>query len=91
MHQYSNRNYSINVTVSSNVPFFGIQSLVRPSLMADIFMVFHNHKAEVLEANVAINQRQLTLTITAAVVNGNKGGTIEEIKRDTDFIGLETS
>ncbi|XWS14022.1 hypothetical protein CRYUN_Cryun36dG0088300 [Craigia yunnanensis] len=81
MHQYSDRNSSINVTVSNNMTFFGIQSLVRPSLVTDIFMIFHK-KAEVLAANVAVNQRQLTVTVTAAVVNGNIDSTIEKIKRD---------
>ncbi|OMO53718.1 hypothetical protein CCACVL1_28410 [Corchorus capsularis] len=77
----SDRNSSINVTVSSNVAFFGIQSVNRPRLVTDIFMVFDYHKAEVLAANVAVNQKQLTLTLTA-VVNGNGENTIEKIKRD---------
>ncbi|XVF62657.1 hypothetical protein PTKIN_Ptkin09bG0025900 [Pterospermum kingtungense] len=83
MHLYSNKSSSINVTVSNNnIAFFGIQSLVRPSLVTDIFMVFHKHKAEVLAANVAVNQRQLTVTVTAAVVDGNADSAIEKIKRD---------
>ncbi|XP_022760498.1 transcription factor bHLH13-like [Durio zibethinus] len=82
-YSISNRNSSINVTVSSNLAFFGIQSLVRPRLVTDIFMVFHKHKAEVLAANVAVNdQRQITVTVTAAVANGNGDSTIEKIKRD---------
>ncbi|KAK6265452.1 hypothetical protein QUC31_016289 [Theobroma cacao] len=83
MHLYSNRNSSIDVTVSSNVVFFGIQSMVRPRLVTDIFMVLvlHKHKAEVLGANVTVNHRQLTLTVTA-VVNGNRDRTIEKIKGD---------
>ncbi|XVF38646.1 hypothetical protein REPUB_Repub20aG0120300 [Reevesia pubescens] len=85
--QYSNKNNSsINVTVSNNVAFFGIQSLViRPSLVTDIFMVFHKHKAEVLAANVTVNdQRQIALTVTAAVGDGNEDSTLkfENIKRD---------
>ncbi|XVE82067.1 hypothetical protein DITRI_Ditri15bG0117000 [Diplodiscus trichospermus] len=82
MHHFSNRNSSINVTVSNSIVFFGIQSLIRPCLVTDIFMVFHKHKAEVLAANVAADQRQLTVAVTATVVNGNIDSTIEKIKRD---------
>ncbi|KAK8671092.1 hypothetical protein V6N13_037700 [Hibiscus sabdariffa] len=82
-HRYPDMNSSVNVTVSSNsIAFFGIQSPVRPRLLTDILMVFHNHKAEVLAANVAVNQRELRLTVTAAVINGNIDGIIEKIKRD---------
>ncbi|KAE8660131.1 RING finger and CHY zinc finger domain-containing protein 1 isoform 1 [Hibiscus syriacus] len=82
-HRYPDSNSSIDVTVSrNNVAFFGIQSPVRPRLLTDIFMVFHDHKTEVLAANVAVNQMELRLTVTAAVINGNVDAIIESIKRD---------
>ncbi|GMI80067.1 hypothetical protein HRI_001676000 [Hibiscus trionum] len=84
-NQNPDMNSSVNVTVTvsgNSVTFFGIQSPVRPRLLTDIFMVFHNHEAEVLAANVAVNHSELRLTVTAAVINGNIDGIIEKIKRD---------
>ncbi|KAJ0092969.1 hypothetical protein Patl1_25586 [Pistacia atlantica] len=72
---------SINVTVSGDVVFFGIQLLARQRLVTDIFMIFLEQGTEVLAANVAVNNGLLMLTVTA-LVNGNKNIVIEKIKRD---------
>jgi len=76
-----NSNFSDNVIVSSNVTFFGIQTLMKQGLLTKIFMVFHKHQAEVLAANVAVNHGQVMVTITACV-NGNGGNTVEKIKKE---------
>ncbi|KAK3189799.1 hypothetical protein Dsin_029360 [Dipteronia sinensis] len=80
---YFNRNSSVNVnvTVSGNVVFFGIQTLARHGMVTEIFMVFHKHGVEVLAGNVAVNHGQLTLTVTACV-DGNKDCVVGKIKRD---------
>nr|POF00313.1 hypothetical protein CFP56_33946 [Quercus suber] len=80
-----NSNFSDNVTVSSNVTFFGIQMLVKQGLLTKIFMVFHKHQAEVLAANVAVNHGQVMVTITACV-NGNGGNTVEKIKKEISIL-----
>lgn len=77
----NSNNLCVSVTVSGNLAFFGIQSPKRQRLVTQIFMVFHKHLAEVLAANVVVNQTQLTLTVTT-FVNGNESNTIEEIKKD---------
>ncbi|KAJ0035185.1 hypothetical protein Pint_25048 [Pistacia integerrima] len=56
---------SINVTVSGDVVFFGIQLLARQRLVTDIFMIFLEQGTEVLAANVAVNNGLLMLTVTA--------------------------
>lgn len=77
----TNSNSSDNVIVSSNVTFFGIQMLAKQGLLTKIFMVFHKHQAEVLAANIAVNHGQVMVTITA-YVNGNRGNTVEKIKKE---------
>lgn len=77
----SSNNSSINVTVSGDIVFFGIQSLARQRLVTDVFIIFHEQGTEVLSANVAVNNGLLMLTVTA-LVNGNKDTIIEKIKRD---------
>lgn len=54
-------------------------------------MVFHNHEAEILAANVGVNQRELRLSVTAALVNENTATTFENIKRELLIrLGSET-
>ncbi|XP_027368680.1 transcription factor bHLH13-like [Abrus precatorius] len=79
----NNRNCSITVTVSSNVAFFGIQSVARPGLITIILKLFSKHQAEILAANVSVNNGKLILAITALVHNGGDGNSdIENIKKD---------
>ncbi|KAK7264589.1 hypothetical protein RJT34_32198 [Clitoria ternatea] len=74
-YNHSNRNCSITVTaVSSNVAFFGIQSVAQPGLITVILKVFCKHQAEILAANVSVNNGVLLLAITASVQNGDKDG-----------------
>ncbi|XP_027915602.1 basic helix-loop-helix protein A-like [Vigna unguiculata] len=77
----NNRDCSIVVTVSANVAFFGIQWVPRPGLVAQIFKVFCNHQAEILAANVTVNNGKLILAITASVQN-NGNCVVEKIKRE---------
>ncbi|KAF8401538.1 hypothetical protein HHK36_012480 [Tetracentron sinense] len=77
----THRSSSVDVTVSGNVAFFGVNSMVRQKLVMEVFMVFEKHRAEVLAANVAVNDRKLTLTVTA-LVNGNGDEIVDGIKRD---------
>lgn len=80
----SNRNCSITVSLSTNVAFFGIQSLARPGLITLIFKVFCKYQAEILAANISVNHGNLILAITASVQNGDGigNGTIDNIKRE---------
>lgn len=81
----TNRSSSVNVTTAGvGVAFFGIQLAFRRRLVANVFSVFENHRAEILAANVSVDEQrqQLTLTITA-MVGGYRGDeTIEKIKRE---------
>ncbi|ESW26225.1 hypothetical protein PHAVU_003G101300 [Phaseolus vulgaris] len=77
----SNRNCSIMVTVSANVAFFGIQWVPRPGLVTQILKVFCNHQADILAANVSVNNGKLILAITALVQNNGKC-VVENIKRE---------
>ncbi|KAF7813685.1 transcription factor UDT1-like [Senna tora] len=85
-------NSSITVTLSaSNVAFFGIQSKAQPGLLTRIFKVFFNHNAEILAANVSVNNGDLTLAITALLPHNNHNGgdgngTAEKIK--TEILSL---
>ncbi|XP_057420221.1 uncharacterized protein LOC130714344 [Lotus japonicus] len=84
----STRNCSVAVTVSSNVAFFGIQSVAQPGLVTVILKVFCKHRAEVLAANVSVNNGKLMLAITALVQIGDGNSTVEKIKREiAEFIG----
>ena len=74
-----NPNCSVTVTVSSNVAFFGIESVAKPGLITVILKVFLKNEAEVLAANVSVNDGNLILAITALVQNG---AVIEKIKRE---------
>ncbi|KAJ1395178.1 Myc-type, basic helix-loop-helix [Sesbania bispinosa] len=78
----ANRNCSITVSVSSNVAFFGIQSVAQPGLITVILKVFSKHQAEILAANVSVNHGKLILAITALVQNGDGNSAIEKIKRE---------
>ncbi|BAT77170.1 hypothetical protein VIGAN_01526400 [Vigna angularis var. angularis] len=77
----NNRNCSLVVTVSDNVAFFGIQWMPRPGLVTQILKVFCNHQAEILAANVTVNNGKLILAITALVQN-NGNCVVEKIKRE---------
>ncbi|GAU11108.1 hypothetical protein TSUD_197320 [Trifolium subterraneum] len=78
-----NRNCcSVSVTVSSNVAFFGIESVAKPGLITLILKVFFNNHAEILAANVSVNDGNLILAITALVQNGGNSAIIEKIKRE---------
>lgn len=79
----TSRNSSVTVTVTAcgSVALFGIESRKRHGFVTQIFMVFQKHRAEVLAANVVVNDGLLTLTVTA-FVNGDESTTIEGIKRD---------
>lgn len=69
--------------VSSNVVFFGIQSVAQHGLVTVILKVFFKHQAEVLAANVSVNHGKLILAVTALVQNGSDGNsTVEKIKRE---------
>jgi len=74
-----NPNFSVTVTVSSNVAFFGIESVAKHGLITVIFKVFLKNEAEVLAANVSVNHGNLILSITSLVQNG---AVIEKIKRE---------
>ena len=74
----NNMNCSVTVSVSANVAFFGIQSLPRSGLVSVIMKVFCKHRAEILAANVSVNNGKLILAITAMVQNG---GVVENIRR----------
>ncbi|XP_003609586.2 uncharacterized protein [Medicago truncatula] len=74
-----NPNCSVTVTGSSNVAFFGIESVAKPGLITVILKVFLKNEAEVLAANVSVNDGNLILAITALVQNG---AVIEKIKRE---------
>ncbi|XP_019450830.1 PREDICTED: uncharacterized protein LOC109353111 [Lupinus angustifolius] len=72
-------NCSLKLSISTNnVAFFGIQSLHQPGSITLIFKVFFKHQAQILSANVSVNQGILILAITALVQNG----TLEIIKRE---------
>jgi predicted amino acid-binding ACT domain protein len=82
-----NRNCcSVSVTVSSNVAFFGIESVAKPGLITGILKVFFDNHAEILAVNVSVNDGNLILAITALVQNGSNGhgnsATVEKIKRE---------
>ncbi|KAK3039013.1 hypothetical protein RJ639_027498 [Escallonia herrerae] len=78
----TNRNSNVDVTISGGVAFFGIQLAAQRCLVVKVFGVFDKHGADVLAANVSVNdQRQLTLTVTA-MVGGSSTDSIEKIKRD---------
>ncbi|KAL5541797.1 hypothetical protein UlMin_009507 [Ulmus minor] len=77
----ASKNSSVSVTASGNVAFFGIECPKQHGLVTKILMVFHKHEAEVLAANVAVNNGHLTMSVTA-FVNGNGSSAIEEIKRE---------
>ncbi|EXC03141.1 hypothetical protein L484_008473 [Morus notabilis] len=77
----TSRNSSVTVTACGSVALFGIESRKRHGFVTQIFMVFQKHRAEVLAANVVVNDGLLTLTVTA-FVNGDESTTIEGIKRD---------
>lgn len=55
--------------------------MARQGLVTEIFMVFQKNSVEILDANVAVNDGQLTVTVTA-IVNGSGGNVIEKIERD---------
>lgn len=74
-----NPNCSVTVTGSSNVAFFGIESVAKPGLITVILKVFLKNEAEVLAANVSVNDGNLILAITALVQNG---AVVEKIKRE---------
>ncbi|XP_054785617.1 transcription factor bHLH167-like [Prosopis cineraria] len=82
----SNKNSSITVSVSGNVAFFGVQSKARFGLITMIFKVFYKHNAEILAANVSVNNGELTLAITALLVNDDGNVIAEKIKRE--ILGL---
>ncbi|MED6106447.1 hypothetical protein PIB30_005083 [Stylosanthes scabra] len=78
-------NCSVTVTVSANVAFFGIRTVARRGLITMILEVFSNHEAEILAANVSVNQGILTFAVTALLqVVGDGGGecAVEVIKRE---------
>ncbi|MED6182277.1 hypothetical protein PIB30_027117 [Stylosanthes scabra] len=77
-------NCSVTVTVSANVAFFGIRTVARRGLITMILEVFSNHEAEILAANVSVNQGILTFAVTALLqVVGDAGeGAVEVIKRE---------
>ncbi|KAL1334763.1 hypothetical protein HN51_063735 [Arachis hypogaea] len=80
-------NCSVTVTVSANVAFFGIQTVARRGLITMILEVFSNHKAEILAANVAVNEGILTFAVTALLQivadgEGEGEGAVEMIKRE---------
>lgn len=76
-------NSSVMVTVSSNVAFFGIQSVAKPGLVTVILKVFFNNQAEILAANVSVDHGNLILAITALIQHrhGNSA-TVEKIKKE---------
>ena len=57
----NNMNCSVTVSVSANVAFFGIQSLPRSGLVSVIMKVFCKHRAEILAANVSVNNGKLII------------------------------
>lgn len=57
--------------VSSNMEFFGIEILARSGLATAILKIFVDNQAEILVANVSVNDGNLILAITALVQNGN--------------------
>ncbi|KAK4283551.1 hypothetical protein QN277_000491 [Acacia crassicarpa] len=85
----SNKNSSITVSVSRNVAFFGIQSKAQFGLITAIFKVFYKHNAEILAANVSVDNGELTLAITASLGNdGDNGGNATAEKIRGEILGL---
>ncbi|KAK7387864.1 hypothetical protein VNO78_22660 [Psophocarpus tetragonolobus] len=83
-HECGNsRKCSVTVTVSANVAFFGIQSLPRPGLTTLILKVFCNYQADILAANVSVNNGKFILAITTLLQNDHHGkAVVQNIKRD---------
>ncbi|KAK3011416.1 hypothetical protein RJ639_010904 [Escallonia herrerae] len=68
----TNRNSSVDVTISGGVAFFGIQLAAQRCVVVKVFGVFDKHGADVLAANVTVT----------AVVGGSSTDSIEKFKRD---------
>ncbi|CAK9145525.1 unnamed protein product [Ilex paraguariensis] len=82
LSHFTDRNSSVNVSFSGGAAFFGIQLAFQRSLVVEIFRVFEKHMADVLAANVSVDdRRQLILTVTA-LLGGNGYESIEKIKRE---------
>lgn len=78
---YTSRASSVNLTISNGVVFFVIRFWVKRGLLYNVFMVFEKYEAEVLVANVSVDDHQMvTLTVTVKVGNGTR--IVEGIRKE---------
>lgn len=81
--QFTNRRSSVEVCVYGGVTLFGIQLPARRGLVTNIFRAFEKNQAEVLAANMAVDERRrLTVTVTAMIGGKRVDEAAEKIKRE---------
>ncbi|KAL6581876.1 hypothetical protein OROMI_005890 [Orobanche minor] len=73
---------AVEVAVSNGATFLEIQLPFRRGSVVGILKVLENHKAEVLEARIRVDDQRL-LTFTATILLGKNGGiTIDKIREE---------
>ncbi|KAJ4954570.1 hypothetical protein NE237_011353 [Protea cynaroides] len=80
-HSCTHQKSSVEVMVSGNIAFFGIETVMQKGLAVRALMVLEQHQAEVLASNITTNEHKLTLTITA-ILKKDDEDEIQRIRKD---------